>query len=105
MVTFFDLNGSWRFIPSQSHWDENFVQGELQDIRVQLERSMGFRRSGYVLPAGAEKALSELFLPARPGEALNSGVFVGIRIEQDRVLAVVEEADGARAGLYFMHPE
>jgi tetratricopeptide (TPR) repeat protein len=105
MVTYFNGDDDCCFIPSQSPWDSNFVQGELLDIRVQLERSMGFRRTGYVLPAGAEKDLAALFLPARPGGPVGPGLLCSLRIEQDRVIAVVQEADGARVGLYFTHPE
>ena len=36
---------------------------------------------------------------------MGPGLLCSLRIEQDRVIAVVQEADGARVGLYFTHPE
>jgi tetratricopeptide (TPR) repeat protein len=105
MVTFFDTEGRWCFVPPRSPWDPDFVESELLDIRVQLERAMGFRRTGFVLPAGAEQKIQEIFLPARPGAPIGDGQFRGIRIEQDQLFAVVEEADGTSVVLAFIHPE
>jgi len=105
MVTFFSADDAWCFVPSKNPLDESFIQSEILDLRVQLERSMGFRRTGFVLAAGVEAQVQSLFLPAKPGELLGSGRFTAIKIEQDRIVVWVDEKDGARVGLTFTHPD